>query len=132
MLGKLIVMASLEVEFAILAVNLPSVKALWNKITNGSSNGSGAMGGYATDGHGTKGYKLSSMERSGRLGDTIKGTRGVVITSHAGRGSDSEEELFRQAGMGGAIKVTTDINMTRESKEKVDNLEREIGLQNAD
>ncbi|OCK77487.1 hypothetical protein K432DRAFT_255139, partial [Lepidopterella palustris CBS 459.81] len=40
-LGKMVIIAALEIQFAILAVNLPSAKALWNQLTGGSTAGSG-------------------------------------------------------------------------------------------
>ncbi|KAF2493711.1 hypothetical protein BU16DRAFT_562676 [Lophium mytilinum] len=128
-LGKMVIIAALEVEFAIMAVNLPSVKALWNKMVGGgSSAGSGAVG-YSS-GNRSKGYKLSSFEPGSRTGGGSKlgKSRGSFTISKLDRGSESEEELFRQAGMGGQIKVTTNVAITSDDKVAVGELERQDGL----
>jgi hypothetical protein len=133
-LGKMVIVAALEIEFAVVAVNLPSIKALWNKITGGSTNGSGRgiSGGYETGTGRGKGYKLSSFERSGNgEGRTRVGgakSRGSVTISRLDKGSESEEELFRQAGMGGRIKVTTKVAITSEEQEPGVDLGRPDGL----
>jgi hypothetical protein len=38
-LSKMVVVAALEIQLAVIAVNLPSLKALWTKLTGGSSSG---------------------------------------------------------------------------------------------
>ncbi|KAF2802068.1 uncharacterized protein BDZ99DRAFT_469119 [Mytilinidion resinicola] len=132
-LGKMVIIASLEIEFAIMAVNLPSVKALWNKMVGGgSSAGSGAMG-YSKENR-SKGYKLSSFEPGSRTGGSkMHKSRGSFTVSKLERGSESEEELFRQAGiggqgLGGQIKVTTNVAITSDDKDAVGELERQDGL----
>lgn len=54
-LGKMVLVAVLEIEFAIIAVNLPPIKALWVKMTGGSSVG---QSGRRV---GSNGIKLSSL-----------------------------------------------------------------------
>tara|TARA_R110002003_G_scaffold116_28_gene10315 strand:- start:16403 stop:16957 length:555 start_codon:yes stop_codon:yes gene_type:complete len=133
-LGKMVIIAALEIQFAIIAVNLPSLKALWMKLTGGSTTDSGQ--GYS----GQKGYKLSSMERKARSTSGVgayasgqgrsaksKGSRGSITRLE--RGTESEEELFRQGGTalklpvqrmpmdGSGIKVTTDVNVRSMGKE---------------
>jgi hypothetical protein len=115
-LGKMVIIAALEIQFAVVAVNLPSLKALWLRMTKGSSAGSGQTPN-------SKGYRLSGLERNGKWskGGKSKGSRGSItlaITS-----TESEEELFRQGGtslqlpiqgqqdLAGAIKVTTDVKV---------------------
>ncbi|KAF2202070.1 hypothetical protein GQ43DRAFT_10513 [Delitschia confertaspora ATCC 74209] len=111
-LGKMVIVAAVEVQLAIVAVNLPSLKALWTKLTGGSSSGSGK--GYSDQ----KGYKLSSME-PGRSKKKSKHSRGSITALEQGLSStESEEELFRQTGTTflapGGIKVTkmVDVKMT--------------------
>lgn len=120
-LGKMVLVAALEIQFAVIAVNLPSMKALWTKLTGGStldSNGvSGEAGGYSN----SKGYKLStiggqrSREKHSKQGSTA---RALAITS-----TESEEELFRQNN----IKVTTDVAVTALPKAGSDDGERHFG-----
>jgi hypothetical protein len=141
-LGKMVIVAALEIQLAVIAVNLPSLKALWMRLTDGNSSGSGPSNSRQ------KGYKLSSMERDdtsksamgGRgkqwgKGGRSKGSRGSItrlernITS-----TESEEELFRQGGMmlqmpiqgtkndASAIKVTTDVNIRSTEKNEDDAL----------
>ena len=100
-LGRMIIVAGLEIEFAIVAVNLPSMKALYTKMVGGSSGGSGKVSGA---------YKLSSFER--RTGQLYKssgkqsGIQGIIGTSKrdADIHNESDEALFNY---GGQIKVAT-------------------------
>ncbi|KAL5404112.1 hypothetical protein PMIN04_012655 [Paraphaeosphaeria minitans] len=90
-LGKMVIVAALEIQLAIVASNLPAMKALWLHLTRSSTNGSGEPSG-------SKGYKLSSMERKAagsRYGSNKRGSitmleRGILST-------ESEEELTRMA-----------------------------------
>jgi len=104
-LGKMVIVAALEIQFAIIAVNLPSLKALWTKFGGGSSSGSGPGGGSSTQ----KGYKLSSLGQIVTIGSEAKGPRGTRWGKKARRGSitrleqgvtatESEEELCRKGG----------------------------------
>ncbi|CZR70302.1 uncharacterized protein PAC_20206 [Phialocephala subalpina] len=105
-LGRMIIVAGLEIEFAIVAVNLPSMKALYTKMVGGSSGGSGEVSGA---------YKLSSFER--RTGGPYKssgkqsGIQSVVGTSKRGADihNESDEALF---DYGGQIKVTTKLDIS--------------------
>ncbi|KAH7389741.1 hypothetical protein DE146DRAFT_176020 [Phaeosphaeria sp. MPI-PUGE-AT-0046c] len=130
-LGKMVIVAALEIQFAVVAVNLPSLKALWMRITGGSSSGSGP----ASD---SKGYRLSSMGRKGagsaadgRWGRSgrSKGSHGSITQLERGvTSTESEEELFRQGGtslqlpsqggqdISGAIKVTTNVDVKTTKK----------------
>ncbi|KAH7065817.1 hypothetical protein BKA63DRAFT_585820 [Paraphoma chrysanthemicola] len=136
-LGKMVIVAALEIQFAIIAVNLPSMKALWMKLTGGSTSDSGQ--GYS----GQKGYKLSSMERRARGSSGLganssgqgrsakgKGSRGSITQLEIG--TESEEELFRQSGTAlklptqgsssdiRGIKITTDVNVRSVDKQDSD------------
>ena len=105
-LGKMVIVAAVEIQLAVVAVNLPAVKALYTRITGGSTADSGK--GYTGD----RGYKLSSMGSKGRK---IKGSTGSVTRLERGiTATESEEELFRQGGMGAhgaGIKVTTNVDV---------------------
>ncbi|KAF1942819.1 hypothetical protein EJ02DRAFT_487885 [Clathrospora elynae] len=126
-LGKMVIVAALEIQFAIIAVNLPSLKALWKRYTNDSSGGSEHVGSNS------KGYKLSSYERrtggsvsGGKWGTGLKskGSRGSVTRLERGmKSTEAEEESFRPGdtslhvpmkegkGEPSAIKVTTDVKV---------------------
>jgi hypothetical protein len=133
-LGIMIIVAALEIQFAVIAVNLPSLKALWMRYTGGSSSGSGR--GHSNSG----GYKLSSMGRNGastsaggRWGKNgkSKGSRGSITRLEGGlSNTESEEELFRQGSASvqlpiqgkkedfGAITVTTNVDVKTTTKPK--------------
>ncbi|KAF4974569.1 hypothetical protein FZEAL_8541 [Fusarium zealandicum] len=83
--GKMIIVAAFEVQCAIIAVNLPSLKALWTKF----------RGRQSTNGSNDRPYKLSSMD-GGNQGDSKKNpSMGVITRLERGLGvNESEEELF--------------------------------------
>jgi hypothetical protein len=131
-LGKMIIVAALEIQFAVVAVNLPSLKALWMRYTGGSSAGTGP------DKSDSKGYKLSDMDGKGAgasksRATKSKGSRGSLTRLERGiSNTESEEELFRQnrqslqlplqggpADMG-AIKVTKnfEVRSTKQDREQ--------------
>ncbi|KAG9191255.1 hypothetical protein G6011_09343 [Alternaria panax] len=135
-LGKMVIIAALEIQFAIIAVNLPSLKALWTRVAGGPSYGS-ADGEQSSSKQ--KGSKLSSLGQIVTIGSG-KGLSGSRWGKKAHRGSitrleqgvtatESEEELCRQGntplrtlnlaqeGELGAIKVTRDydVKSTREA-----------------
>jgi hypothetical protein len=101
-LGRMIIVAALEIEFAIVAVNLPSMKVLYNKMLGESLGGSSGS------------YKLSSFKR--RAGQPHNssgnqlGIQNIVGTSKRGAGidNDSDEALFNYEGQ---ISVTTNIDI---------------------
>jgi hypothetical protein len=101
-LGKMVIVAALEIQLAVVASNLPSMKALWHHLTEASANASAEQSG-------SKGYKLSSLKRRGtnsRFGPNERGSitmleRGIVST-------ESEEELFRMANGVSGTKVATE------------------------
>jgi hypothetical protein len=127
-LGKMIIVAALEVQFAVIAVNLPSLKALWMRYTGGSSIGTGQ--GKSN----SKGYKLSSLDRKGvsELSKSRKrksmGSRGSITCLERGIPStESEEELFRndlqsplqgKHEVAGAITVTKDIEVISTNQDR--------------
>lgn len=125
-LGKMVIVAALEIQFAVIAVNLPSLKALWMQYTGGSTSGSGQGNSKQ------KAYRLSSLERKGGgnsgtrwgTGGRSKGSRGSITMIERGiTSTESEEELFRQGGTSlqlpiqgkgdeaGRIKVTREVNV---------------------
>jgi hypothetical protein len=131
-LGKMIIVAALEIQFAVIAVNLPSLKALWMRYTGGSSAGTGP------DKSNSQGYKLSTLEKKGEVELSksrkrkSRGTRGSITCLERGiTSTESEEELFQmnrndlqvphqgKNDGSGAIKVTRDIEV-RSSKHDED------------
>ncbi|CAN9248514.1 unnamed protein product [Alternaria alternata] len=130
-LGKMVIVAALEIQFAIIAVNLPSLKALWTRVAGGPSYGSG---GGERGSSKQKGYNLSSLGQIITIGSEGKGPGGSKWGKRAHRGSitrleqgvtatESEEELCRQGniplrtlnsaqeGELGTIKVTKDYDV---------------------
>lgn len=145
-LGKMVIVAALEIQFAVIAVNLPSIKALWLRITGGSSACSGL------EHSDQRGYRLSSIaKRGGSSGAAIhrnrhglnrnsKGSKGDTRLDPGVLSTESEEELFRQCGtelhtpiqgvrkIDDNIKVTTDIHVTNMGTEDDDvSLKRFLG-----
>lgn len=59
-LGTMIVVSALEIQSAIIAVNLPSLKALWTKYTGATSGANGAVPTSRQNLH-NKAYKMSSF-----------------------------------------------------------------------
>lgn len=85
--GKMIIVAAFEVQCAIVAVNLPSLKPLWIQV-RGRLSSAGSR-----DTNSQRRYRLSSMK-----GDTKKrASIGSITRLERGRGSnESEEGLFQQ------------------------------------
>ncbi|KAL6150343.1 hypothetical protein ACJQWK_00607 [Exserohilum turcicum] len=104
-LGKMVIVAALEIQFAIISVNLPSLKSLWVRITGKNPTGSGRAEGYS----GQKGSKGSSFNRMRTFGsgdgpyramNGKKGRRGSITQLEQGiTATESEEELCRQGGI---------------------------------
>lgn len=117
-LGKMVVVAAIEIQLAIVAVNLPSMKALWIKMTGGSSAASGPY--YS----GERGYRLSTVKSSKDKSNRI--SRGTITRmEHNMPNTESEEELFRQAEMRRAsphpdscITVTKEVTVENEGKRR--------------
>lgn len=99
-LGHMVIVAAIEIELAIIAVNMPSMKVLFNRRNNnnGESSGKQAQSGS---------YKLSSMDgkvgphsssaaRGGGARNSAAPVADVSITRHMADGS--EEELWRKEG----------------------------------
>jgi hypothetical protein len=100
-----VIIAGFEIQCAVIAANLPSLKAFYMKMGCGESLWSGRGS------EGRKGYKLSSFGRSGKTrserGSITRLERGIMST-------ESEEESFRQGGTkidGGKIQVTRDYSV---------------------
>ncbi|KAF5009791.1 hypothetical protein FDECE_3998 [Fusarium decemcellulare] len=90
--GKMIIVAAFEVQCAIVAVNLPSLKALWTKF-RGRHSSAGSK-----DPSSQRPYKLSSMDR-GNPGNSKQGSSmGVITRLERGlESNESEEELVERA-----------------------------------
>ncbi|KUI57751.1 hypothetical protein VP1G_10972 [Cytospora mali] len=107
-LGKMVIVASVEIQLAIVAVNLPAMKALVTRVTGGSIYNRSEPG----DGNA---YRLSSKVRNGKKVRSV-GSRhnpaapvvDVSITRHMA--SDSEEELWNH-GNGFKVRVTKTVEI---------------------
>jgi hypothetical protein len=139
-LGKMIIIASLEIQFAVIAVNLPSLKALWMRYTGGSSSGTGP------DKSNSKGYKLSDMD--GKVSDSSKSRKrksraegGSITRLERGiTNTESEEDLFLQSRnflqlpmQGkyedmGAIKVTKNFEVESMKQDKDKDKDHVVGV----
>jgi hypothetical protein len=97
----MVIVAALEIQLAVVAVNLPSLKALWIKLLGDESVGSGRS--YQKK----KAYRLRSVGggtdeistvggSSKRLGKSKMPLGSITRMEHGVGGS--EEELFNQAG----------------------------------
>ena len=112
-LGKMVIVAAVEIQLAIIAVNLPSLKALWNKVTGGSSAGS-KPGSSRSRSH--RMWSLKSSKNRVSRGSITRMENNV-------KGTESEEELWKQAGARQAaqtpesgITVTQEVDMTSERR----------------
>ena len=105
-LGKMVIVAAFEIQLAIVAVNLPAMKALYSGMTGGSSRD------QSEPISGSNGYKLSSMDtRAKRLRSTKNPAAPVVdvsITRHMA--SESEEELWQREHQG-KVQVTKTVEI---------------------
>ncbi|KAK8025903.1 hypothetical protein PG990_003726 [Apiospora arundinis] len=115
-LGKMVIVAGIEVQCAVVAVNLPSMKALWSKVVGGT--------GYAKDSENSGAPSGGSHELSSPSNSKRKGGRGhwagpiadVSITNQIAtqRGTDSEEELCRKGTAQENIQVTSTFRVSRD------------------
>ncbi|KAK8862194.1 hypothetical protein PGQ11_008429 [Apiospora arundinis] len=115
-LGKMVIVAGIEVQCAVVAVNLPSMKALWSKVVGGT--------GYAKDSENSGAPSGGSHELSSPSNSKRKGGKGhwagpiadVSITNQIAtqRGTDSEEELCRKGTAQENIQVTSTFRVSRD------------------
>lgn len=124
-LGKMVIVAAVEIQLAIIAVNLPSLKALWNKITGGSSAGSQPL--YSNQ----RSYKLSTVKSSSKLRSNGFSRGSITRLEHDVRSTESEEELFKTAGLRRAsqnpdagIIVTSEVTIQNDHRKDTDQPER--------
>lgn len=105
-LGRMLIAASIEIEVAVIAVNLPALKTLFTKFVGGSTVDNSVSGG-----HKMSDYKIRSNKNS-KGGTTLCASQkdskarkdlGATLTG-------SEEDLLRMGG-GGEITVTTNIDV---------------------
>jgi hypothetical protein len=141
--GKMIIVASFEVQAAIVAVNLPALKPIWKRIRRGSSAAS--KHDYSDKVH----HELSSMEGRNSNKKKFDSTGSITRLERGITSTESEEELFQHAhnqsqsawaggehlhlsnhnesgdsGQGGGdIKVTTQVE-TRYSARPIENDDR--------
>jgi hypothetical protein len=114
----MVIVAAIEIQLAIIAVNLPSLKALWAKVTGGSSAASAKY--YAGR---QKGYRLSALSSKGKSDKVSRGT--ITRMEHNVPHTESEEELFKRAGIARAspqpdagITVTREVTVADEVRAK--------------
>ena len=126
-LGRMIIISAFEIEIAVIAANMPSMKALWTAVVRkGSASGSGGPSGS---------YRLSSMEPSKQHRSSRSRPLGGVRSHMSAKDlsakdtdnwrNESEEELF---GKSGQIKVTTDIAVNSVVKTDADDARGLHGL----
>lgn len=123
-LGNMVIVAAFEIQLAIIAVNLPALKALYSGMTGGSSNG------QSEQISGSNGYKLSSMDARGKnlrstasRKNTAAPVVDVSITRHMA--SESEEELW-QRGHQGKVQITKTVEIkTSQSDTDSDAIQKE-------
>lgn len=108
-LGNMVIVAAFEIQLAIVAVNLPAMKALYSGMTGGSSND------QSEPISGSNGYKLSSMDAKGkRLRSTVSRKNpaapvvDISITRHLA--TESEEELWQRKHQG-KVQVTKTVEI---------------------
>lgn len=94
-LGHMIIVAAIEIQLAIIAVNMPSMKVLFTRLGSGESSGGRYVNQEGSD------YKLSSLNGKERSSSARARARNwaapfadVSITRHIAE--DSEEELWRK------------------------------------
>ena len=108
-LGRMIIVAALEIEIAVISVNLPAMKSLFTRLTKGTNDNSGYPSGdrYKLSSH----MKKSSTKRTGDFSSNPNGQSSGNIRTLAGTLTESEEELIRGRGLGN-IQVTTHVDVT--------------------
>lgn len=105
-LGRMLIAASIEIEVAVIAVNLPALKTLFTKFV-----GSSTADNSVSDGHKMSDYKVSANKYSkgsttlcaSQKESKVRKDLGATLTG-------SEEDLLRMGG-GGEITVTTNIDV---------------------
>ncbi|EYE98765.1 uncharacterized protein EURHEDRAFT_373853 [Aspergillus ruber CBS 135680] len=105
-LGRMLIAASIEIEVAVIAVNLPALKTLFTKFVGGST-----ADNSVSDGHKMSDYKVSANKYSkgsttlcaSQKESKVRKDLGATLTG-------SEEDLLRMGG-GGEITVTTNIDV---------------------
>jgi len=108
-LGKMVITAAIEIQLAIIAVNLPSLKALWTTMAGESSAAS--KGEHRRGGS----YKMSTFDshRKKRMNRISRGR--ITKLEHNGQRTESQEELFTHTGCSYISgKPDTGIILTRE------------------
>lgn len=108
-LGNMVIVAAIEIQLAMVAVNLPAMKALYTGMTGGSSNN------QSEPISGSNGYKLSSMDGKGNKMRSAPSRKNlaapvvdVSITRHMA--SESEEELWQREHQG-KVQITKTVEI---------------------
>lgn len=122
-LGRMLIAASIEIEVAVIAVNLPALKTLFTKFVGGSTVDNSVSGG-----HRMSDYKVSSNKYSkdsttlcaSQKESKARKDLGATLTG-------SEEDLLRM-GRGGDITVTTNIDISATQVDEAVNEYPDIGF----
>lgn len=111
-MGHMIIVAGIEIQIAVIAVNLPALRSLFTRIVGSSHDRS------TNYHHGYGAHKLSSLNRSRRQHENL----GATLSS-------SEEELMRKQGGYGTsnIKVVTDVDIASQ-RAADDNISVDFGF----
>ncbi|PYH43110.1 uncharacterized protein BP01DRAFT_393681 [Aspergillus saccharolyticus JOP 1030-1] len=108
-LGRMIIVAAIEIEIAVVAVNLPALRSLFTDLvgssTEDSTNGSHRLSGYIE-----QGSHAGLQKHEARLSRTNLPAHKLLGANLTG----SEEELLRQAASKSNITVTTNEDVASE------------------
>lgn len=114
-LGKMVIVAGIEVQCAVIAVNLPSMKPLWTKVVGGSGYAK-SSDNSGENGDGSHELSAPSSKRKGGRGHWAGPIADVSITNQIAtrQATDSEEELCRKGGQDN-IQVTSTYRVSRDA-----------------
>jgi hypothetical protein len=114
-LGKMIIVSALEIEVAIIAANVPSLKTIWvTHMRNGSLSNSGGSGSHALSNMGNS--ASASRARSRLKQDHLAGKSTSGTATNV-----SEEHLF---DIENGIKVTSEVGMAWSETETTNSKQR--------
>ncbi|KAH8203628.1 hypothetical protein TruAng_002158 [Truncatella angustata] len=113
-LGKMVIVAGFEIQLAVIAVNLPSMKVLWTKLYGNSVTEES----YVEDGSRSKSYSLSTLKRGMARNQKAGPVADVSITNHMASifASESEEELWGKESQGNVL-ITKSVHISRADRD---------------
>lgn len=114
-MGRMVIVAGIEIQIAVVAVNLPALRSLFTTIVGSSHEASGYCYDRYNKGQGV--HRLGSLPSHSRGQSTSRGRR-LVSRKSGNRGglgdtlTGSEEELVRRQGNNiDKIQVVTDVDI---------------------